>query len=287
MIEPEKRTVTTATGEHLDLVLRTLDEKDYDACLEIQHRTWGEDFKEVVPPSMMMINQKLGGVLAGAFAPDGALVAFVFGQTGVRHGRFFHWSHMLAVDDHLRGAGVGRYLKLFQRRFLLDLGVDEVEWTYDPLESRNAHLNLNRLGGEPVEYLRDVYGDGSTSTLHSGIGTDRFVVLWKLSDPRIVSILDQPRGRAPESRPSHAPIVNVDDHGNPQASLFELPDLPELRVEIPSQIQQAKEESMDTAKRWRSSTRFAFETGFERGYRVLGLDHDKTTQRSFYLLLKP
>lgn len=275
IITPEQHTVKPIKGDPIDLVLRTLAADDYDACLEIQHRTWGQDFAEVVPPSMMMINQKLGGVLAGAFDTGGNLVAFVFGQTGVRDGKLFHWSHMLAVDDHLRGAGVGRRLKLFQRRFLLALGVEEVEWTYDPLESRNAHLNLNRLGGEPVDYLRDVYGDGSTSSLHSGIGTDRFVVRWMLSDPRV---------ETPDAR--DAPIVNADDLGRPRRTPFDFPDLPVLRVEIPLQIQATKDESMETAKLWRSSTRFAFETGFEHGYRVLGLDYDKTAQRSFYLLFK-
>ena len=147
----------------------------------------GENFRELVPASMMMINQKLGGVVVGVFDEDGGLLAFLLGQTGLREGtrELLHWSHMMAVRSHVRGLGLGRHLKLYQRRFLLDLGIDEAEWTYDPLESRNAHLNLNRLGALPFEYRRNVYGDGSTSGLHSGIGTDRFVTRWKLRDPNV------------------------------------------------------------------------------------------------------
>lgn len=283
--DPHTLIAKPPAGEPVELTLRVLRPEDYAECEALQRHTWGDNFSELVPASMMMINQKLGGVLAGAFDPGGRLVAFIFGQTGPRDGRLFHWSHMLAVRRELRGCGLGRRLKLFQRRLLLDLGVDEVEWTYDPLESRNAHLNLNRLGAEPIGYERDVYGDGSSSGLHSGIGTDRFVVRWRLRDPAVEAKIE---GRAPAVDLAFhgAPAVNVDERGAPLAPPFELPDLAALRVEVPSDIQAVKASSVAVAKGWRAATRYAFETCFERGCRVPHLLYDSESHRSFYLVVR-
>lgn len=283
--DPDTLTVKPRTGEALELTLRVLRPDDYAKCEDLQRHTWGENFSELVPASMMMINQKLGGVLAGAFDPAGRLLAFVFGQTGPRGGRLCHWSHMLAVREELRGCGVGRRLKLFQRRLLLDLGVDEVEWTYDPLESVNAHLNLNRLGAEPIGYERDVYGDGSTSGLHSGIGTDRFVVRWKLRDPAVEAAIEG-RAGAVDAELRSAPVANVDERGSPLLPPLEIPDLAAIRVEIPSDVQAVKAGSVEVAKRWRESTRHAFETCFERGCRVPHLIYDSGARRSFYVVVR-
>ncbi len=280
----EELTITTKTGEELSLTLRQLDREEYGQGEEIQRVTWGADFNEMVPQSLMMINQRLGGVVAGAFDGEGSLLAFVFGQTGLHEGHLSHWSHMMAVRPGLRSLGLGRHLKLFQRRYLLDGGVEEAEWTYDPLESRNAHLNLSRLGAEPVEYERDVYGDGSTSELHEGIGTDRFVVRWALAD-REVEARIAGRGGPPSAVEKDAPIVNADAAGAPREVPFELPDSPRLRLEIPVDIQAVKTDSMAVAKRWRASTRFAFEAYFERGYRIPRFLHDPRSRRSFYVLI--
>src|SRR6185295_11484427 len=111
---------------------------DYAACVELQRTTWGRDFQETVPGSVLKICQKVGGVAAGAFAADGRLLGFVFGLTGVRAGSppcLVHWSHMLAVVPEARDLGLGTRLKLYQRELLLPLGVERVEWTYDPLEA--------------------------------------------------------------------------------------------------------------------------------------------------------
>src|SRR5205085_3600896 len=136
--------------------------------------TWGESFAEAVPGSILKICQKVGGVAAGAFEVGGEerLLGFVFGLTGVRHGRLAHWSHMLAVLPEARDLGLGTRLKLYQRDLLLPLGVESVLWTFDPLEARNAHLNLNRLGAEVLEYVEDMYAGELGSELSKGIGTD-------------------------------------------------------------------------------------------------------------------
>jgi len=287
MAEPEATvlTIRTAAHEPLKVAVRTLRPEEYGLCEELQRQVWGPGFREQVTDSMMKIHLRLGAVLAGAFTPEGRLIAFVFGLTGVRDGRLLHWSHMLGVDRDVRDSGLGRHLKLFQRRSLLERGVGEAEWTYDPLESRNAHLNLNRLGAEPVEYQRDVYGDGSKSELHSGIGTDRFVVRWQLADPEVEARVAG-RGTPPAAGERAAPVVNADDDG-PYEPPFELPDAAVLRVAIPADVQAVKAASTETARRWRRSTRFAFEAYLGRGYRMPHLVHDRGAETSHYVLVGP
>jgi predicted GNAT superfamily acetyltransferase len=155
--------------------------EDYAACVRLQLETWGEAFAEYVPASLLKVGQLAGGISAGAFDADGLMVGFVFGLTGLRDGKLMHWSHMLAVRPEFRDHGVGRRLKEYQREQLRDMGIGLICWTFDPLVARNAHLNLNRLGAEIVEYVPDMYGN-TGSPLHA-FGTDRFVVAWPVDTP--------------------------------------------------------------------------------------------------------
>lgn len=200
---------------------------ELDACVALQRTIWGADFTECVPRTMLIIAQKMGGVVAGAFDGD-RLVGFVFGLTGVRHGRLAHWSDMLAVDPSARDQGIGRQLKAFQREAVLTLGVTEMYWTYDPLVARNAHLNLNRLGAEVVEYVPDMYG-ATSSALHGDVPTDRFIVRWRLDGP-----------------PAASPAARTDDR----------------RVDIPLVADDAD------LGRWRAATRQAMMDAIAEGYRV-------------------
>src|SRR4030095_7428233 len=104
---------------------------DYEACIDLQRLTWGRDFSDVVPLSILKITQKAGGIAGGAFSPDGRLLGFVYGLTGYVDRRPFHWSHMLAVNPEARDLGLGTRLKLYQRELLLPQGIEEVQWTYD------------------------------------------------------------------------------------------------------------------------------------------------------------
>jgi len=252
-------TATTA-----DVTLRCLSSaEDFEACVELQKVIWGRDFSDVVPLSILKINQKVGGVSAGAFRADGRLVGFVWGLTGVRGGRPFHWSHMLGVAPEARDLKLGERLKWFQRDLLLPLGVEEVEWTYDPLEARNAHLNLNKLGVEVKEYVEEMYAGEMFSDLARGIGTDRFIVRWPIAAPRVEAFR---RGETAGEDQAFAgsPIVGIEA----AAESVPLPDAREVRVEIPADVQAVKTERPDLAAAWRASTRRAFCHYFGRGYRV-------------------
>lgn len=253
---------------------------DFQACVELQRTTWGHGFSEEVPASILKIGQKVGGVAAGAFDAEGRMLGFVFGLTGIQGAppRLVHWSHMLAVDPAARDLGLGTRLKLYQRELLLPLGVDEVQWTYDPLQARNAHLNLNRLGAEVVEYVEEMYA-GEMGELASGIGTDRFIVAWRIASGPVEERLAG-RGldrEATAARFAGAPVANAD-------GAAELPAAPLVRIEIPANIQDLKTDDPEAGWAWRLSTRRAFLEYLGRGYRVEAFWREEGSDRCFYCL---
>lgn len=263
-----------------DLTFRPLSSlPDYEACIELQRVTWGRDFSDVVPLSILKIVQKVGGIAAGAFAPDGRMLGFVFGVTGFRNGRPLHWSHMLAVDPQARNLGLGTRLKLYQRDLLVESGVEEMQWTYDPLEARNAHVNFNHLGVEVAEYVEDMYEGELGSDLARGIGTDRFIVSWKVRSERALRVL---AGERPDARRFRdAPVVNSG------GATGELPAGDLARVEVPGDIQTLKGERPEEALAWRLSTRRAFGESLARGWRVEVFYRDPADGRCFYGVGKP
>lgn len=253
----------------LDVEVHALQtQAELDACVELQRDTWGADYQDVVPASILQVAQKVGGVAAGAFV-GGELVGFVFGLTGTRRGRLVHWSHMLAVRQDLRDHGIGRHLKEFQRRRLGEQGVSVMHWTFDPLVARNAHLNLDRLGVEVEEYVREMYGD-TGSALHR-FGTDRFVVGWATDGS------GDARPKAEWSEWRETPVLNA---GAAEA----LPGGGRVRIEIPLDVEALYGRSPEEALQWRRTTRSAFRRCFEEGYRVAGFHREASGGRCFYLL---
>ncbi|MEM1249544.1 MAG: hypothetical protein AAGK22_24425 [Acidobacteriota bacterium] len=249
------------------LALRSLEsEADYEQCLDLQRLTWGEDFRELVPPTIVRISQKVGGVAAGAFDDDDRMLGFVYGLTGLRHGRAANWSHMLAVRPEARGLGLGRDLKWFQREQLLELGVEVVYWTYDPLIARNANLNLNRLGALPVEYVIDMYGADTGSELHSGLGTDRFIVGWEIASNDVASRRGREATRL--TPPPESEDVIVD--GRSAHGLDRAHEGHRAWVEIPPDIDALKASAGDEAQSWRNGTQKALTALMESGFRVDG-----------------
>lgn len=246
---------------------------EYEACVDLQRVTWGDDFRELVAPAMLKVTQRAGGICAGTFH-DGHLVGFVYGLTGYVDGQPLHWSHMLAVRADHRDQGIGRMLKEYQREQLIGRGIDRMLWTYDPLVARNAHLNLNRLGARVLEYVPDMYGENPMSRTDSVIGTDRFIVEWDLtsgvtpSDPAV---------------PADAAVITVagTDEGE------ETPEFPEeqtVLVEVPEDIQRLKSTAPNEARAWRRLLRGAFLRYGELGYSISGLARDRRVGRVFYLL---
>ena len=149
----------------------------------LQKTIWGLEDADLLPFRMLVVATKIGGQLLGAFDGD-RMIAFCLAIPGLKEdGKPYLHSHMLGVLGEYRNHGVGRQLKLRQRDDALARGIDLIEWTFDPLEIKNAHFNVERLGAIVRRYLRNQYG-ASSSPLHGGLPTDRLVAEWWIEKPR-------------------------------------------------------------------------------------------------------
>ena len=265
-----------------DITLRPLETRDEcEACVTLQRDIWGQDFLDVVPATILMVSQRVGGVAAGAFDVNKTLLGFVFGISGVREGRLAHWSDMLAVRLEVRRAGLGRLLKLYQRDRLMELGVEVADWSFDPLVAVNANLNINGLGAIPVDYVVNMYGD-TGSTLHRGLETDRLIVRWTLADPRVATIIE--RGSAAlAADATAAPIVTPDVA---TVDPRRLPDDAWVRIAIPPAIATLKATNPNDARRWQLAVRRAFQRYLSDGYRVVGFIPGSDTESASYVLTR-
>ena len=157
------------------------------ACVELQKEVWGFSDAEMVPLRLFIVAQKIGGQVLGAFEGN-ELVGFALGIPGVRGGHPYLHSHMLAVRLNYRNRGIGQRIKLFQRKDALARGFELVEWTFDPLEIKNAYLNLERLGAIARRYNINQYGT-TFSPLQGGLPTDRLVAEWWLRSKRVEALM--------------------------------------------------------------------------------------------------
>lgn len=268
----------------LDPSIRLLDELgEFHACAELQTATWGRDFVEKVPPLLMKVVQENGGLVGGALGPDGGLLGFVFGIVGLEGGNPYHWSHMLAVRASARGHGIGRGLKLFQRRMALGGGIEDIFWSYDPLVARNAHLNFNRLGVVADRYVPNMYGEETGSPLHEGLGTDRLVVRWRLDSERVRrTVTDERWGPSVDAESAPAAVLCGDD-GSGGPVVRNVGGAGVIRIEIPREIQSLKRDDPEVARQWREATRRAFTEFLGAGYGIDGLA--RTAERHCYYVM--
>lgn len=252
---------------------------------------WGyTDAEDVVPPPVLIVSAKRGGILLGAFDAAAAMKGFVYSLPAVKDGKLTQWSHMLGVVADARESGLGVALKLAQRERALRMGIDLIEWTFDPLQAPNAHMNFARLGVVVEEYEENVYGD-SSSPLHRGSPTDRFIAEWRLDAPHVLRrISARGVGLVRDARVGEAPIVNPLTAGDrwlrPGAANLDLDDR-RLLVEIPSNFTELQASAPDLALEWRLSVRAIFEHYFSRGYRTVDFFLSREAGRGQYLLALP
>jgi predicted GNAT superfamily acetyltransferase len=266
----------------------------YHECESLQGRVWGLDGIDVVPLHLMITMQKSGGLVLGAFDETDRMVGFLLGFLGACDGnvrRPKHCSHMMGVLEEWRGRGVGYRLKLAQRDHALSQGLDLVTWTYDPLESLNAALNIGKLGAVCGTYVRDLYGP-MTDGLNAGLSTDRFCVDWWIDSDRVRTRLsgDRPRPALAAALARDAVVLNPASVGpdglpRPAAALEQSPASTVL-VEIPANVRAIKADDMELAWRWREQTREAFEECFAAGYTVSDFisEEEGGVRRSWYVL---
>jgi predicted GNAT superfamily acetyltransferase len=232
---------------------------DLAAADRVRHvisAVWGE---QVLPRELLKAFQHAGCVLYGAEA-DGELVGFVLGFAGLADGLHVH-SHMLASVPGRQDRGVGFALKLAQRAHCLDLGIDEVRWTFDPLVARNARFNLVKLGAEAFRFLPDFYGE-MTDRLNQGDRSDRFEVRWQLSSDRVDRAL---RGDAVAPPFGHAALVSSGDPAAPEPEASPVEPGPGATVAVPPDLHVIKEQRPELARRWRNAAAEAFQRCFDRG----------------------
>jgi predicted GNAT superfamily acetyltransferase len=233
--------------------LTTLDQ--FERCVVLQLEVWGYSDGDVIPRRVFLVAQRIGGQVLGAFDGD-TIVGFAMALPGFRDGHSYLHSHMLAVLSDYRNAGLGRRLKLAQREDAIARGFELMEWTFDPLEIKNAHLNIARLGAIARRYKPDFYGP-SSSPLQGGLPTDRLYAEWWLRSPRVLSIL----GGEAQS------IQAVE------------------RVTVPHTIYQWKKDAQQRglARAVQSSNREALESAFQRGLSAIGYERDAEGNGSFLL----
>ncbi len=266
----------SATSQAIPIELRVLETlSEHRACVALQREVWSAEFDEIVPASLMLAAGHVGALSIGAYSAAGELVGFVFGLTGQKDGEVVHWSHMLGVRASARDQGIGRGLKECQRSLLARRGIGRMYWTFDPLQARNAHLNLNRLGARVIEYVTDMYGS-TQSPLHHAIATDRVVVECSTNPADAARALTEPR--AINERPVFTPFPREGDvrsnGGAPMAAL----------IEVPWDLQDVVVESAAKAGEWRNATRLHFQWALSNQYAVTGLHRDAGARRAFFMI---
>lgn len=249
-----------AAGKSLradSLALRTCTTLDeFRACVELQREIWGFSDLELVPLRMFSVAANVGGQVIGAWDGD-AIVGFALSVPGTRNGHPYLHSHMVGVKESYRNTGLGRQIKLFQREDAIGRGFDLMEWTFDPLEIKNAYFNLERLGAIARRYNVNQYGI-TTSPLQGFLPTDRLVAEWWLKSKRVESLLasGKPCGYAVE-----------------------------MQVSVPAEIYAWKAEpgTRQRAAEVQSRNRDEFRSAFAKGLACLGYGRHETGDGVFLL----
>jgi predicted GNAT superfamily acetyltransferase len=252
------------------LVIRDLDSFDDLRKVEaIEREAWRMSDADVTPLTLRIATRTAGNLWLGAF--DGtALAGFAFAFFGMERGRLSLHSHMLAVKESHRGSGLGYHLKLAQRERALALGVREMTWTFDPLQSMNAHFNFGKLGVISNSYRPDFYGTETSSVLHRN-GTDRLWVSWPMSSRRVQSRLQGKDNRAEmlDALSTLSPLVHFNGDGHPVlGDISEALARQRIAIEIPSDINAIETKDPKLARDWRLMTRQAFVGALQAGFFV-------------------
>jgi predicted GNAT superfamily acetyltransferase len=240
-----------------DIVIRRCHSvEEMRACVELQRQVWGFSDLDLVPLRMFVVADKVGGQVIGAYDQDD-LVGFAMSVPGIRNGHSYFHSHMLAVHPDYQNAGLGRRIKLFQREDALAHGIELLEWTFDPLEIKNAKLNICKLGAIVRRYTVNQYGITS-SPLQGGLPTDRLIAEWWLKSKRVEALLAK----------GSYPAISA-----------------ETTIRVPAEIYdwKKKPETRDRALNLQSRNRDVFLKSFRDGLAVLGYEVDAEGNGKFLL----
>jgi predicted GNAT superfamily acetyltransferase len=271
-------------------------DSEYHEIEEIQKEAWGFNDLDTVPAATLIATQHAGGIVLGAFEGD-RMFGFAYGFPAFEDGRSSIHSHMLGVKSEYRNFQAGFYLKLVQRERTLEKGLDEITWTFDPLQSLNAHLNFTKLGVISGRYIVNFYGEATSSPLHTGFGTDRLWVRWLLNSDRVKQRIrpNQPRNSTnigADSAEAEALIQSslVRSEGSrPELSEFTgVLSGDRCSIEIPRDVNDLKTRKPELGPAWREATRAAFLAALDGGFVVVEFVRVETSNgpRWFYSLSK-
>lgn len=267
--------------------------EEMTAVEELQRAVWPGSETEIVPAHLLITAVHNGGLVLGAFDGD-QLIGFIFGFPGLEslpdgpHPK--HCSHMLGVLDSHRDSGLGFALKRAQWQMVRHQGLSHVTWTYDPLLSRNAQLNIAKLGAVCNTYLRSQYGD-MRDGLNAGLPSDRFQVDWWIRTRRVERRLSKrSRGtlglsqfQEAETQLIYSPVPRADGFLQPPEH-FSPPDGRLALAEIPPDFLALKSADLSLARDWRFFSREIFETCFAAGFLITDFVFDRDSARSLYVL---
>jgi predicted GNAT superfamily acetyltransferase len=227
---------------------------EFAAAVQLQSEIWGFADIELLPLRLFVVADKIGGQVLGAFDRS-RMVAFCLAIPGLKAGgKYYLHSHMLGVLPEYRNSGLGRQMKLKQRDEALERGIELIEWTFDPLELKNAYFNIERLGAIVRRFVYNQYGSTS-SHLHGGLPTDRCTAEWWINSKRVRDLL--------EGRPAQQPQIRE-------------------TISIPAVIAELRRNDPDRAREVQIAAAASFETLFARGLAVVRFE--KTTESGNYLL---
>jgi predicted GNAT superfamily acetyltransferase len=230
--------------------------EEFRACVALQKEVWNFTDAELVPLRMFVVADKVGGQVIGAFEGS-QMIGFALAVPGTRSGHVYLHSHMLAVRKEYRNAGLGRRMKLMQRDDAMSRGIDLIEWTFDPLEIKNAYLNIEKLGAIARRYNINQYGITS-SPLQGGLPSDRLIAEWWLKSKRVASLLETRKNPAFQT---------------------------ETAIMVPAQIYdwKAAAETRTRARHVQEQNREQFLRSFNHGLAVLGYERDVEGNGKFLL----
>ncbi len=239
------------------------DFEEFAACVTLQREVWQFSDLDVTPVRALVVNQNSGGFTLGAFnKEDSGLLGFAHAlpafDTKLQP---YYYSQMLAISPALQNSGIGMRLKLAQREYALQRGIKLMVWTFDPLQSRNAYLNLIKLGGVVRKYYANYYGHHSTSVLHRGLDTDRLLLEWWLNTPHVQAVA---RGKDRMHKENDPVTV----------------------VEVPFDIEQIKTRNIEEAQQWQAKIRAAFQQHLASGLYCAGFVRGDSTTPSKYLFFR-
>ena len=230
--------------------------EEFRACVALQKEVWNFSDAELVPLRMFVVADKVGGQVMGAF-DGGAMVGFALSVPGTRTGHIYLHSHMLAVRKEYRNSGLGRRLKLMQGEDALARGIELIEWTFDPLEIKNAYLNIEKLGAIARRYNINQYGITS-SPLQGGLPSDRLIAEWWLKSKRVESLLEKGKN----------PVFQAESSISVPAQIYDWKATVETRLKA-QQVQEHNREQ--------------FLRAFGHGLAVLGYERDVEGNGKFLL----